>query len=145
MNMAVSSDRVARELLASLSLLFRRIRQSRVVAELSPPESSALASVVRSAPVTSAELARLEGISAQSMHATIRGLEQRGLVARSPDPRDGRRMLLSPTEHGRQKASDKRNARAEQLAAGLRDHFTAEERNQLLAAAPLLERLAKLL
>ncbi|GAA4694572.1 MarR family transcriptional regulator [Nocardioides conyzicola] len=145
MIVATSSDRVARELQASLGLLFRRLRQARVVAELSQPESTALSSLGRNAPATSADLARLEGISTQSMHATVRSLERRGLVARSPDPDDGRRMLLDLTEQGRRTADDKRDARADQLAAALRTQFTAGEREQLLVAAPLLERLAKLL
>lgn len=143
--MAASSQRVAQTLLPTLGLLFRRMRQSRLVAELSPPESSALASLMRSGPTTSAELARAESISAQSMHATIRGLERRGLVARSTDPGDGRRVLLRLTAAGRQKATDKRNARVEQYAAAIEGHFTPEERDLLLAAAPLLERLAKVL
>lgn len=145
MTMATSIDRVARELQASIGLLVRRLRQVRVVAELSQPESTALSSLVRNAPATSADLARLEGISTQSMHATMRGLERRGLVARAPDPDDGRRMLLDLTDQGRRTADDKRDARADQLAAALRTHFTADEREQLLTAAPLLERLAKLL
>jgi DNA-binding MarR family transcriptional regulator len=143
--MPVTPDRVARELQASLGLLFRRLRQVRVVAELSQPESTAVSGLARNAPATSADLARLEGISSQSMHATMRGLERRGLVERSVDPDDGRRMLLTLTDEGRRLAGDKRDARAEQLAAALRVHFSAAEREQLLTAAPLLERLARLL
>ena len=145
MNMPTPADRLARELQTSLGLMFRRVRQTRVVAELSQPESTALSSLVRNSPATSADLARLEGISAQSMHATMRGLERRGLVARSADPGDGRRMLLTLTDAGRRQAADKRDARAEQLAAALEQHFTAAERAQLHTAAPLLERLAQLL
>jgi DNA-binding MarR family transcriptional regulator len=140
-----SPDRVARELQESIGLLVRRLRQVRVVAELSQPESTALASLVRNAPATSAELARVENISTQSMHATMSGLERRGLVARSVDPTDRRRLLLSPTTAGSKLARDKRDARAEQFATVLAEHFSSAERAQLLAAAPLLERLAKAL
>ena len=72
---STSPDRVARELQTSIGLLVRRLRQVRVVDDLSQPESTALASLVRNAPATSADLARLENISAQSMHATITTLE----------------------------------------------------------------------
>ncbi|GAA1793202.1 MarR family transcriptional regulator [Nocardioides hankookensis] len=140
-----SPDRVARELQASLGLLIRRLRQVRVVDDLSQPESTALASLVRTAPATSADLARIEDITAQSMHATITTLERRGFVRRTTDPADGRRMLVDLTDAGRAMAGRKRDARAEQLAAALTEHFTAEERAALLAASPLLERLAKLL
>ena len=39
--------------------------------------------------------------------------------------------------------NDRRGARTELIAAALRDGFTDAERDLLLAAAPLLERLAE--
>jgi len=126
----------------SMSLMMRRLRQSRLVEDLAPPESSALGALVRHAPLTSAELARQQGISPQSMGATLAGLEQRGLVRRHADPDDGRRVLLELTAAGKRKAADKRSARTEQMARILKEQFTAAERAQLLAAAPLLDRLA---
>jgi DNA-binding MarR family transcriptional regulator len=93
-------------------------------------------------PETSA-LARLEQISPQSMGATLSALEARGLVRRGPDARDGRRVVLEVTEAGRQLLGDKRDARTRQLARALSAGFTSDELNQLMAAAPLLERLAQ--
>jgi DNA-binding MarR family transcriptional regulator len=139
---AATAHHVATVLRDSISLLTRRLRQSRLVEDLAPPESSALGELVRSAPVTSAELARRQGISPQSMGATLGSLERRGLVRRSADPEDGRRVLLELTAEGARKAADKRSARTDQLARVLREEFTAAERAQLLAAAPLLDRLA---
>jgi DNA-binding MarR family transcriptional regulator len=77
------------------------------------------------------------------MGATLAALEARGLVERRPDPRDGRRVVLSVTEAGRDVLRDKRNARAEQLAQALSAGFTPAELRQLMAVAPLLERLAQ--
>jgi DNA-binding MarR family transcriptional regulator len=107
------------------------------------PEISALARLDRNGPATSSELARVEQISPQSMGATLSALESRGLVARDPDARDGRRVVLSVTEVGRQLLRDKRDARTEQLARVLAAGFTREELDQLMAAASLLERLAQ--
>jgi DNA-binding MarR family transcriptional regulator len=56
------------------------------------PETSALARLDRNGAATSSELARVEQISPQSMGATMSALEARGLVARDPDARDGRRV-----------------------------------------------------
>lgn len=137
-----SPDAVAETLVESLGLLTRRLRQVRADTELSQPEAIALSSLARNAPATSAELARIENISAQSMHATITGLERRGLVSRDADPTDRRRMLLQLTAAGRAKARDKRSARSAQLA-GILAGLTDDERATLLAAAPLLARLAK--
>jgi DNA-binding MarR family transcriptional regulator len=76
------------------------------------------------------------------MGATLGALEARGLVERRPDPQDGRRVLLSVTDAGRTAMSDRRDARTRQLADALSDEFTPVELERLLAAAPLLERLA---
>jgi DNA-binding MarR family transcriptional regulator len=134
---------VAAALRVSIGLLLRRLRQVQVEGELSLPESSALVRLDRGGPTTPGELAKLEQISPQSMGATLAALEARGLVGRRPDPRDGRRVVLSVTEAGRAVLLDKRNARAEQLAKALSAGFTPAELRQLMAAAPLLERLAQ--
>jgi DNA-binding MarR family transcriptional regulator len=134
---------VAAALHISMGLLLRRLRQVRVADGLSVPETSALARLDRYGPASSSELARAEQISPQSMGATLGALEARGLVARDPDASDGRRVVLSVTEAGRQLLRDKRDARTEQLARALAAGFTREEQEQLMAAAPLLERLAQ--
>jgi DNA-binding MarR family transcriptional regulator len=76
------------------------------------------------------------------MGATLGALEVRGLVKRRADPEDGRRAVMSVTETGRQVVRNRRNARTEQLARALSAEFTHSELRQLMAAAPLLERLA---
>jgi DNA-binding MarR family transcriptional regulator len=134
---------VAAALRVSMGLLLRRLRQVGVPGELTVPETSALARLDRNGPATSSELARVEQISPQSMGATLSALEARGLVTRDPDARDGRRIVLSVTEAGRQLLRDKRDARTEHLARALAAGFTREELNQLMTAAPLLERLAQ--
>ena len=133
---------VAAALRESIGLLLRRLRQH-VEGELTLPENAALTRLNRSGPTTSSALAKLEQISPQSMGATLAGLEARGLVARQPDPQDGRRVLLSVTEAGHRVLQDKRNARTRQLAEALSARFTPGEIRQLAAAAPLLERLAQ--
>ena len=134
---------VAAALRVSMGLLLRRLRQVGVPGELTVPETSALARLDRNGPATSSELARVEQISPQSMGATLSALEARGLVMRDPDARDGRRIVLSVTEAGRRLLRDKRDARTEHLARALAAGFTREELAQLMAAAPLLERLAQ--
>jgi DNA-binding MarR family transcriptional regulator len=134
---------VAAALRVSIGLLRRRLNQTRAEGEVTLPESSALARLDRGGPATASALARLEQISPQSMGATLGALEARGLVRRSPDPEDGRRVVLAVTEAGQQLLRDKRNARTEQLAKALSAGFTPGELQVLEAAAPLLERLAQ--
>jgi DNA-binding MarR family transcriptional regulator len=139
----LDAQEVAAALRVSIGLLRRRMRQVPVEGELTMPETSALARLDRGGPATPGALAKLEQISPQSMGTTLAALEARGLVERHPDPGDGRRAVMSLTEAGRQVLQDKRNARTQQLAQALAAGFTREELSLLMAAAPLLERLAQ--
>jgi DNA-binding MarR family transcriptional regulator len=132
---------VARALLLCVGLLRRRLRQAPVAGGLTFPETAALGRLDRGGPAAAADLARKEQISPQAMGATLAELETRGLVKRQPDPTDGRRILLSISATGSRALNKRRNARVEQLAAGLED-FTEAELRQLADAAPLIERLA---
>ncbi|MCX4722568.1 MarR family winged helix-turn-helix transcriptional regulator [Streptomyces sp. NBC_01306] len=144
MNDDLDPDGVASALLASLSVLVRRVRQVPVEGGLTMPERTALSHLERSGPTTSSALAREVQITAQAMGATLGTLRARGLVDRRPDPDDGRRVVLTVTDAGVQALKDKRNARAELIARALTgDTFTHAELQQLAAAAPLLERLAQ--
>src|SRR6185437_11831368 len=134
---------VASALRVSIGLLLRRLRQVQADGELTLPESSALTRLDRGGPATPSALARLEQISPQSMGATLSTLEARGMVERRPDPEDGRQAVISLTEAGLQALRNRRNARTEQLARALSAGFTRPELEQLIAAAPLIERLAQ--
>lgn len=133
---------VAAAVRLSVGLLLRRLRQTPVEGGLTLPESSALARLERGGPTTAGELAKQEQISPQSMGATLAGLQRRGLVERRADPDDGRRAVLSLTGAGRQARRSSTDARTGQLAEALAG-FSRAELRQLLAAAPLLERLAE--
>ncbi len=137
------ADQVAAALYLSVGLLRRRLRQQQTAGQLTLPESAALARLDRDGPTTAGALAKLEQISPQSMGATLGGLESRDLIRRRPDPADGRRVVLSLTDEGARVLRDRRDARAGQLASALAAGFTGPELRQLLAAAPLLERLAQ--
>ena len=62
---------------------------------------------------------------------------------RSPDPKDGRRVLLSVTEHGLEALRNKQSARVERMANVLAEDFSRAELETLHAAAQLIERLGE--
>ena len=141
MDQELTADQVAGALQQSIGGFVRRLRQVNVEGDLPQPERSALARLDRAGPTSSADLARQEQISPQSMGATLSALERRGLIERNADPGDGRRIVLSVTGAGAKVLREKRDARTEQLAKALSSGFTRGELKQLLAAAPLIERL----
>ncbi len=138
----VTPEDVARELRVGMGLVKRRLREMRGAGELSLPETSVLARLEAGEPATSAALAKREGISPQSMGATLAALEARGCIERRPDPSDGRQSVLTITESGRASLRSDRERRNEHLARAIAAAFTADERRALMTLAPLLERLA---
>jgi DNA-binding MarR family transcriptional regulator len=140
-----STDDLAASLGASLGLLYRRLRQCTGEGDLTLPERSALSRLARGGPMTASALAKQEQISAQSIGATLATLEHRSLVMRTPDPDDGRRMILTLTDAGHAAVDAKRAARNARLSQALSASFSAQERVRLAELAPLIERLAETL
>jgi DNA-binding MarR family transcriptional regulator len=138
-----TSGDVAAALYLSIGALRRRLRQLPADGGLSLPEASALRKLERGGPATVTALARAEQISVQSMGATLGALEGRGLIERHSDPADGRRAVMHITQTGLSAITDKRNAAIGRLARALADGFAPGELAQLMAAAPLIERLAQ--
>ena len=136
---------VAAELRACLGPLVRRLRQERPEGELTLSQTSVLVRLDREGPATPSELASGEGIRAQSVCTIVSALQERGLVARAPDPTDGRRVVVSLTDAGREGLHGVRRERARRLTQAIADGLTSEEQQQLAAAIPLLERISRLL
>lgn len=134
---------VAAAIQVSIGAFARRLRQVPVRNDLTTPELEALSRLDRGGAATPSALARVAQVSPQAMGVTVGSLERRGLIARNPDPEDGRRAVFSLTEAGRQVVHAKRSARTQQLAKALADGFSPEELAILLRAAPLIERLAE--
>lgn len=134
---------IATELRAALGPLVRRLRQVKASNELTLSHTSALARLDREGPATASELAAGEGIRPQSMCTIIAALQERGLVAREPDPTDGRRIVVSVTSAGREGLHGARTERARRLTEAIADELTAAEQQQLAAALPLLARITR--
>lgn len=135
----------AARLRVAIGAFTRRAQERASEGELSSPQLIALSRLDRLGPMTTAELARREQITPQAMGATIASLEQRGLVARSPDPADARRSILTLTQEGHTAIQSGRSALADRVAAALEASFTTDEIAVLRAATPLIERLSDVL
>ena len=145
-NMSASSAepaRIAAELRAALGPLVRRLRQVRPGDELTLSQTSVLVRLDREGPATASELAAGEGIRPQSMCTIVNRLEERGLVDRAQDPADGRRIVVSLTEAGRDGLTGARAERARRLTAAIGEELSEDEQRLLAAAVPLLERITR--
>jgi DNA-binding MarR family transcriptional regulator len=79
--------------------LGRRLRDIDAAAGISPARFSALASLAFHGPINLSELAADERVSRPAMTRLARDMEVAGLIARTPDPDDGRgvRVALTPS------------------------------------------------
>ena len=109
--------------------------------ELTPSQLSVLSRLGKEGPASASDLAAAERIRPQSVAATLAVLEERALVIRRPDPGDGRRQLVSLSPAGTALFDDRRRHREEWLSRALEERLTESERQTVIDAAALLERL----
>lgn len=134
---------VAAALQVSIGAFVRRLRQVPAHGGLTTPELEALSRLDRGGPATPSDLARAAQVTPQAMGTTLNSLVTRGLAERQPDPDDGRRTVMHLTATGLEVMRSKRSVRTQQLAKALIEGFTPAEREVLMAAAPLIERLGE--
>ena len=130
----------ASELRIVLGQLMRRLRAEHA---LPISQGTVLARLEREGPATTSALAAAERVRPQSMAQTIAELGTAGLVARSPDPTDGRQILIELTELGRTTLAEERARREGWLASAIESELTAEEQETLFRSIALLCRLAE--
>jgi DNA-binding MarR family transcriptional regulator len=98
--MARGKRRIADRLHSAAIHLLRRLREADAASGISPSRLSTLSVLVFGGPASMRELAEAEMVRSPTMTGIIQGLEDNGLVARAPDPHDGRAVVLRPTDRG---------------------------------------------
>ena len=124
----------------ALLRLSRRLRRHEV-ADLTPTQLSALATVARDGPMKLGDVAAAERIAPSTLTRLVSALEERGYVERAPVPGDARASLLSVTELGVTMLDRIRQETTSLLAANLLT-LPADQLAALAAALPALEHLA---
>jgi len=136
-----SAARASRELRTVVGRLRRRIIELSDNRELTPSQTSVLSRLAKGGDASASELAVAERVRPQSMAATLAVLVERDLVRRRPDPGDGRKQLVSLSPAGREFFDDRSRSGHEWLTRQLEANFTESERQTVLEALALLERL----
>ncbi len=135
-------ESAASDLRRSVISLARRLRLERDSASLTALELSLLGHLHRRGPLTPGELAAAERVQPQSLTRPLATLEAAGLIARQPDPADGRRSLLEIAGSGRDALRAEMRQRDSWLAAAMSAHLSGAEIGLLHLASDLLQRLA---
>lgn len=109
--MVQTRDRLAAEILGELTrrnstatVLFHHAVAERL--GLGPSDHKCLDLVGERGPITAAELATLTGLSTGAVTGVVGRLLRAGFVIREPDPRDGRKQMLTITAEARRRIGE---------------------------------------
>jgi DNA-binding MarR family transcriptional regulator len=129
---------LASDLRVVLGQLIRRLRAEH---RFSLSQGSVLGRLDREGSQSVSDLAFAERVRPQSMAQTVTDLESDGLVARAPDPDDGRRALVSLTAAGLTELREDRLRREGWLVKAI-EELPAADQATVERAIVLLRQLA---
>jgi DNA-binding MarR family transcriptional regulator len=138
------SQTQAEEFALAIGLIVRRVR-AKAPAELkefSWTQKAVLKRLETEGPATSADLARAEGVTPQSMGTAIVGLEDLGLLERKAHPTDGRQMVVKLTAKGVSLRKHIKVAKETWLGQAL-EKLDKEELAVLFKAGEIMKRMAE--
>jgi DNA-binding MarR family transcriptional regulator len=127
----------------AVGLLVRRVRAAAASHDLSWSESAVLARLDRDGPATTADLARAEGITPQSMGTIVAALEAASVVERRPHPTDGRQMHVALTAKGIAVRKSRQKAKETWLGQAIAQ-LDKDDQATLFAATEIVKRLVEL-
>jgi len=137
----LSPPELAAELRLVLGALMRSIRQE---PGLPLHHRSLLGRLEREGKGFLSELAAREKVRPQSLAQTIGELEEQGLIKRSPDPTDRRRISVEITAAGRRALAKDRKRKEDRLAQAIATSLAPADREALQRALPALRKLSEL-
>jgi DNA-binding MarR family transcriptional regulator len=124
-----------------IARLYRQLAQaSGNDLDLTYAQLSALARTQQHGPLRIGELAAYEQVAAPSLTRTVAPLAAAGLIAKQPDPTDGRSSLVTITPEGDDVLDRIRRTRSGLLARRMA-RLDPDRLDALLAALPALEQL----
>lgn len=97
--------------------------------------------LVRGGAQSVAQLARHRRVRHQSMRETVSELEAQGMVVKSPDPADGRGVLVTVTDAGSAVIDVSRVRRSSGIVRAAASALTDDERATLARTAEILDKL----
>lgn len=122
-----------------LARSLRQVREDDSL-DLQTNQLSAMGVLLNDGDMLMGELAATEKVQPPSMTRIVNGLEERGYLARRPDPRDGRRCLVTLTPAGREVILANRRRRNEWLTVRIAE-LDPDEREVLRQALPILAKV----
>ncbi len=139
----VLSDAQVAAIVRGVLQLGRRLRAQRPRDSVSLSALAILSTLYAQGAMTAARLAEAERLQPQSLTRLIQDLEEKGLIARTPDPDDRRNLRISLTEAGRLAFYYDIAARHTWLSGAMAERLTGDEQALLLMASEVMAKLAR--
>jgi DNA-binding MarR family transcriptional regulator len=140
----VTATRLTQSLAGDLRVVLGQLmRRLRSMHGFSLSQAAVLGRLDREGTMSIGDIAAAERVRPQSMAQTVADLELDGLIERSPDPADGRRVLVSLTASGIATLDEDRHKREGWIALAIDAELSEHDREVLEEAIGLLQRLER--
>jgi DNA-binding MarR family transcriptional regulator len=130
---------VLRTVMTRLIKLLRR--ETKDEAQLSLTERSTMGLLYQHGELLPSDIARMEKVTTQSMSQIVNHLFEVGFIHKNSSAEDKRKVLLSLTPAGRVSVEERRHNKEEWLAKALHERAKPEERELVMKALVVLEKL----
>jgi DNA-binding MarR family transcriptional regulator len=134
----ITEQATAQVLREALRPIWRQLTAGRTI---SVGKIGVLAYLSKHGRTSASTLATAEKISPQAIANAVRELESLGLVARTPDEQDRRRIWIELTDAGWERLAQERSKGLDWLEQAIAERLTDEEKKTLDSLAPILHKL----
>ncbi|MBC2640495.1 MULTISPECIES: MarR family winged helix-turn-helix transcriptional regulator [unclassified Rhodococcus (in: high G+C Gram-positive bacteria)] len=134
----ITEQATAQVLREALRPIWRQFTAGRTI---SVGKIGVLAYLAKHGQTSASTLATAERISPQAIATAVRELEGLGLVVRTPDEQDRRRIWIELTDSGRERLAQERSKGLDWLEQAIAERLTAEEKKTLDSVVPILRKL----
>ncbi len=141
--MTILTDAQVAAIVRGVLRLGRRLRAARPADSVALSALAILSTLHNRGPMAAARLAEIERLQPQSLTRLIQDLEERGLIARQPDPNDRRTLLINLTDEGLRAYAYDISARHAWLSHIMAERLTGDEQALLLMASEVMAKLAQ--
>ena len=117
-------------------------KEASSVQSYSMTEIETIAQLFRNPQLLPTELAALTKVKTQSMSQILKKMEEHGVIKRTPSEDDKRKVYISLTAAGRKLVDKVRYEKDEWLKRAIETSLTDKEKEILLKALPVLNKLA---
>jgi DNA-binding MarR family transcriptional regulator len=119
-------------------------RQLQSVSSFSMTELETIRYLIREDKLLPTELAALTKIKTQSMSQILKKLEEQGIIKRTPSTDDKRKVYISLSSAGKKIIEKARYEKDEWLRGVIKHLLTDKEKELLVKALPVLQKIAEI-